>query len=76
MRTMKLQSINPATEELLAEFDPLSEDGIETLREQSAAMRTIWRTEPVSERAALLTRVSGFLRPHVGAANDVYLKSA
>ena len=58
---MPIQSVNPATGQLLATFDPLAPPAIEKRLARAAASFTLWRTTPFPERAQLLTRVAEIL---------------
>jgi acyl-CoA reductase-like NAD-dependent aldehyde dehydrogenase len=59
---MTIESINPATEELLATFEPLSQDGIERALSASIAAFGRWRRTPFAERSDLLRRTASGLR--------------
>ena len=57
-----LESINPATEAVLARFPPATPDEIETaIAEADAAQRT-WRRTSFGERAAAMRRLAAHLR--------------
>ena len=65
MATQRLiRSVNPATEEVLATFEPATSAQIE--RALSDAERTYrqWRQTSFSERAALLQQAAAYLREH------------
>ncbi len=57
-----IESINPATEETLAVYEPHSEEAIETRLKRAAAAFRLWRQTSFQERAGLLERVAGILR--------------
>jgi acyl-CoA reductase-like NAD-dependent aldehyde dehydrogenase len=59
-----IQSINPATEEVLATFEPSTPQQIEqALSGADTAYRT-WRRTSFAERAALMRKAAGYLRQH------------
>jgi succinate-semialdehyde dehydrogenase/glutarate-semialdehyde dehydrogenase len=61
---MSIQSINPATEEILETFDPHNEAQVnETLAAARVAFRS-WRATSFAERRAALHRVASYLREH------------
>jgi succinate-semialdehyde dehydrogenase/glutarate-semialdehyde dehydrogenase len=59
---MALRSVNPATEEVIKEFDELTDQQIE--QKLAAAQTTFekWRTAPMEDRAKLMRRVGEILR--------------
>jgi succinate-semialdehyde dehydrogenase/glutarate-semialdehyde dehydrogenase len=61
-KTMPYQTINPATGELLATYDDISDELLEA--KLAAAQRAFesWRRRPVSERAGILSRAAALLR--------------
>src|SRR5262249_27835324 len=62
--TAQIQSINPATEEVLASFPPATPDEIEAaLRAGDAAFRT-GRAQEFAERGTLMRRAGSYLRQH------------
>jgi succinate-semialdehyde dehydrogenase/glutarate-semialdehyde dehydrogenase len=58
---MAIQSINPATGQLLATFEALGPAAIEDRLARAWAAFTLWKRTSFSERAELLTRVAGIL---------------
>jgi succinate-semialdehyde dehydrogenase/glutarate-semialdehyde dehydrogenase len=61
---MVIRSINPATEEVLAEFGAFSPEQIDAvLREAQQAFRQ-WNRTSFEERAALMRRAASYLRQH------------
>ncbi|HXJ44725.1 MAG TPA: aldehyde dehydrogenase family protein, partial [Bryobacteraceae bacterium] len=58
---MSIQSINPATGELLATFDPLSPEAVEGRLQSSSAAFALWKRTSFSERARLLCRAAEIL---------------
>ncbi len=61
---MVIRSINPATEEVLAEFEAFSPEQIDAvLREAQQAFRQ-WNRTSFEERAALMRRAASYLRQH------------
>src|ERR1035438_1942917 len=57
----KIQSLNPATGELLAEFEPVSEAEVESAVAQATTAFAGWRRMTVTERASHLFRVKDVL---------------
>jgi succinate-semialdehyde dehydrogenase / glutarate-semialdehyde dehydrogenase len=58
----RIRSLNPATAEVIADFDPLGEAGIEAALTRAASAQREWRTVTMPERAAVLGRVAASLR--------------
>ena len=58
---MAIQSVNPATGELLATFEALGPSAIGDRLARAWAAFTSWKTTSFSERAQLLTHVAGIL---------------
>jgi succinate-semialdehyde dehydrogenase/glutarate-semialdehyde dehydrogenase len=58
---MALHSINPATGDTVATFDEHSADEVERRIAASSAAFRNWSARPVSERAAVLSRMAGLL---------------
>jgi succinate-semialdehyde dehydrogenase/glutarate-semialdehyde dehydrogenase len=58
---MALTSINPATGDTVAEFDEHSVDEVERRLSASGEAFREWSARPVSERAAVLSRLAGLL---------------
>lgn len=60
---MPYQTINPATGELLATYDELSDQALEArLATAHRTFQTDWRRRPVSERASIVSRAAALLR--------------
>jgi acyl-CoA reductase-like NAD-dependent aldehyde dehydrogenase len=59
---MTIESVNPATEELLATFEPLGQEEIERALDGAAAAFGRWRRTPFEERSDLLRRAASRLR--------------
>ena len=59
---MSLQSINPTTGEVLETFIETSSREIEQILHKAQAAFLGWRTQPLSERAALMREAAGSLR--------------
>ncbi len=57
-----IASVNPATGELLARFEPLDGDGVERALERAAAAQLAWRRVAIEARCALLFAIAGLLR--------------
>jgi len=61
---MTIQSINPATEEVLETFEPYSASQINQALEQAHHAFLSWRKTTFAERSAILHRVANYLREH------------
>ena len=59
---MAMQSINPATEEVLASFEEHTEQQIDEVLDRSTKAFRQWRTEPFSRRAELMAKAGAYLR--------------
>ncbi|MGF6483686.1 NAD-dependent succinate-semialdehyde dehydrogenase [Paraburkholderia sp. JPY419] len=60
---MPYTTINPATGELLATYDDISDESLETkLAAAQRAFETDWRRRPVSDRARIMSRAAALLR--------------
>ncbi len=59
-------SINPATEEKLAEFEPWSDNQADEAIERVAAAQGAWRTMSIEERAAPMHQAAQLLRERAG----------
>ncbi len=57
----KMSSVNPATGEVLATFDELSDADLEARLAKAAAAFRAWRRRPFAERAAVLRRAGDVL---------------
>jgi acyl-CoA reductase-like NAD-dependent aldehyde dehydrogenase len=57
-----IHSINPATEELLASYEPHSQAEIASRLHAAQAAAFSWKTMPILQRADLMKGVAGFLR--------------
>ncbi|MGE5487997.1 MAG: NAD-dependent succinate-semialdehyde dehydrogenase [bacterium] len=58
---MPIRSVNPATGELLAEFQPLNAAGIDRMLAKAERAFRLWRATPLAERTALLARAGQIL---------------
>lgn len=59
---MKIQTINPATEQVLAEYEAISEDQVdEEVKHSRLVFEQIWKKFDVSERAKLFRNLSSML---------------
>jgi succinate-semialdehyde dehydrogenase/glutarate-semialdehyde dehydrogenase len=67
----KFQSVNPYNNEIIEEFDALSESAVIRKLELSKKAFEMWRVTSFEERALLLTKVSNLLR----ANTDKYARS-
>ena len=61
MSDSEVQSINPATGEVIETFTPFSAAGIETALAKAADRFKTWRTVPLDERAELMNRAADIL---------------
>ena len=61
---MAIQSINPATEEVLKTYNEMSDAEVDRALAQAQAAYEAWRTTSFAERAAKLRNVSAYLRAH------------
>jgi succinate-semialdehyde dehydrogenase / glutarate-semialdehyde dehydrogenase len=68
---MSIASINPATGETLATFDPHSEGEVEQRLAQAADAARYWRDVPVGERARLLADTAALLEREKSALGRV-----
>ena len=59
---MTIQSINPATEEVIETFEPYSAAQIDEILTTVAAAQKRWRDRSFAERADVLRRVAALLR--------------
>lgn len=59
---VKIQTINPATEEILAEYDTISEQQVnEEVKNSRLVFERIWKKFDISDRAKLLRNLSSML---------------
>jgi len=61
-RAMAIESIHPATEEVLERFDELSPEAVEAALEASERAFAAWRETSFAERAGVLRRTAELLR--------------
>ena len=61
---MSIQSINPATEEVLETFEPYNASQINQALDQARYAFLSWRETTFAERSAILHRVATYLREH------------
>ncbi|MEO7295807.1 MAG: aldehyde dehydrogenase family protein, partial [Candidatus Limnocylindria bacterium] len=61
-----ISSINPATEETLAEFEQWSTDQVDEAIERVAAAQNTWRRMTIEERAVPMRRAAELLRERAG----------
>jgi len=62
-----IRSINPATEELIASYDPMTPQQIDEILAKSRAAFERWRGTSMDERAALVRRAGQSSGPGSGA---------
>jgi succinate-semialdehyde dehydrogenase/glutarate-semialdehyde dehydrogenase len=63
MKTL-IRSVNPATEEIIAEYPVAGSRQVERALQLGATVFRTWRTTPLEERALLLGRLAAWLREH------------
>jgi acyl-CoA reductase-like NAD-dependent aldehyde dehydrogenase len=61
---MSIQSINPATEEVLKTFEPFSQAQVEQALADARQAFLNWRATSFAERGALFHRLASYLREH------------
>jgi succinate-semialdehyde dehydrogenase / glutarate-semialdehyde dehydrogenase len=61
-----ISSINPATEELLAEFEPWSDAQVDAAVDEVVAAQRAWRSMSVEQRAEPMRRAAALLRERAG----------
>src|SRR6266705_3611908 len=61
---MSIQSINPATEEVIETFEPYTTAQVNQALEQARHAFLSWRETTFAERSAILHRVATYLREH------------
>jgi succinate-semialdehyde dehydrogenase/glutarate-semialdehyde dehydrogenase len=61
---MTMQSINPASEEIVASFEEHDEAEVDRALEAATAVFADWRARPFRERSDLLLRAAAYLREH------------
>ena len=57
-----ITSLNPATDEVLAQFEPHAGDAIEQRLQRAADAQALWARTPVAERMPVLRQVASVLR--------------
>ena len=61
---MVIRSINPATEEVFAEFEEFSPEQVDTVLKEAHQAFEQWRRTSFEERAALMRSAASYLREH------------
>src|SRR6266849_3652398 len=61
---MVIRSINPATEEVLAEFEEFTPEQVDTVLREAQQAFGQWHRTSFEERAALMRSAASFLRQH------------
>jgi acyl-CoA reductase-like NAD-dependent aldehyde dehydrogenase len=61
---MGIQSINPATEEILKTFEAYTKVQIDNALDEAAQAFITWRNTAFSQRSALFKQLAGYLRTH------------
>src|SRR5512139_756759 len=64
LATQLIHSINPATEELLASFEPYSGKEINSRLRMAQRAASSWRSEPLQRRSSLMKNAAGLLRQY------------
>ncbi|MDO8506923.1 MAG: NAD-dependent succinate-semialdehyde dehydrogenase [Candidatus Limnocylindria bacterium] len=64
--TAPITSVNPATEEILATFDPHTPDQVDEALAQAQEAFQAWRARSIGERAVPLRRLAALLRERAG----------
>ena len=57
-----LKSINPATEELFAEFKEIDLSSVEEIIEESSYSQRKWAAVDISKRTEIISKISDFVR--------------
>ncbi len=63
---MAIESINPATGEVLKRYEPHSKARVEEKLQRASALFPTWRKTPFSERARLMRKVGELLESEKG----------
>lgn len=63
---MAIESINPATEEVMATYDEFTRAEIDAVLDAAATAFTRWQRQPFGERGALMARAAAYLRQQKG----------
>src|SRR5919201_6281652 len=61
----RIVSQNPATEEILASFDPFTPDQLDTAIAEAHRAFQEWRDVPIDRRAVAMRRLAGVLRERI-----------
>jgi succinate-semialdehyde dehydrogenase/glutarate-semialdehyde dehydrogenase len=61
---MTIQSINPATEELIASFEEFTDEQLDQALERAARTFESWRRVPFADRARFMMGTAAYLREH------------
>lgn len=61
---MSIQTINPATEEVIETFEPYNAEQVSQVLDQARKAFLSWRETTFAERSAILHRVARYLREH------------
>ncbi len=68
---MSFTAINPATEEVIAEYQGHTSDEVEAAIAQAAATFKTWSTTPMAERALLMIRAAELLESEIPVAAEL-----
>ena len=61
-----MKTINPATDELIEEYEPMSSAEIDTILGEAADAQNDWKRKPFSERADILIKAAEMLKRNSG----------
>ncbi|MDX1673018.1 MAG: NAD-dependent succinate-semialdehyde dehydrogenase [Balneolaceae bacterium] len=61
-----MKTINPATDELIEEYEPMSSTEIDTILGEAADAQNDWKRKPFSERADILIKAAEMLKRNSG----------
>ncbi|WP_321400524.1 NAD-dependent succinate-semialdehyde dehydrogenase [Maridesulfovibrio sp.] len=68
---MSIQSFNPATEEVVASFEPYSEEMVQSILDNVAVEWLGWKERSFAERRALLKKAADLLRERSGELAEI-----
>lgn len=68
---MSIQSLNPATEEVVATFDPYSDEQVRSILDSMAEGWDEWKSKSFAERAGLLKKAADELRSRSGQLAEI-----
>ena len=68
---MPFTAINPATEEVVAQFDGHTPDQVDAALATAAAAFEVWKTTPIAERAILMNRAAELLEGEIPTVGEL-----